>query len=152
MRQYDQAIEQLRKTLELDQNFVSAHLFLAITYEGMNEFSAAIAEMNRARLLDDTPWHLAELGYAYAAAGKREEAQRVITELQELAQRRYVSPFDIATIYAGLGERDQAFAWLERAYEDRSVWMVYLKTLPRFDSLRSDPRFTDLLRRMGIPS
>jgi hypothetical protein len=83
-------------------------------------------------------------------SGNRGEAQKIIAELQEVAKRKYVSSFQIAAIYAGLGEKNQAFAWLEKAYEERADGLVNLKAEQRFDSLRSDPRFTDLARRIGL--
>ena len=84
-------------------------------------------------------------------SGNRAEAQKIIAELQQLAKSRYVPSYQIATIYAGLREKDQAFTWLEKAYEERSDGLVNLKAEQRFDSLRSDPRFTDLVRRVGLP-
>ncbi len=85
-------------------------------------------------------------------AGKRAEARKVIDDLAELSKRKYVSPLFIAGIYAGLGERDQAFAWLEKAYQERPPSMTLIGVEPVFDSLRSDPRFVDLVRRVGLPS
>ena len=93
----------------------------------------------------------AALGRAYAVAGKRDEALKMLNELKERAKRSYVSPVGIAIIYVGLGEKEQAFSWLEKAYEDRSTWLIFLKVEPRFDPLRSDPRFQSLLRRMNFP-
>ncbi len=91
------------------------------------------------------------LGYAYARAGKSAEARKVLSELKELSKRRYVSGCDFAAIYAGLGEKDQAFASLERAYEQRDYRLITVNMLPLLDPLRSDPRFQDLLRRIGLP-
>lgn len=96
------------------------------------------------------PEMLACLGHAYALSGMKDEAQEIIGELNRLSTRCYVSPANIALIYTGLGERDQAFQWLEKAYEDRSWWLVFLKTDPRFDSIRSDPRLADLLQRVDL--
>ena len=95
---------------------------------------------------------LATLGHAHAAAGKREEAQKVLIELRENPKQRYVSPYSVATIYAGLGEKSRAFEWLGKAYQDRSVWLIhlYLNADPRLDNLRGDPRFTELLTRMDL--
>jgi hypothetical protein len=93
---------------------------------------------------------LAALGHVYARSGQRAAAQKVIADLQVTARRRYVSPYDIATIYAGLGDKEQALAWLEKANEDRSGWLAWwLKVDPKFDTLRSDPRFHNLLRHVG---
>jgi len=93
---------------------------------------------------------LAELGHAYAVAGKRSEAHKVLAQLEELSKQRNVSPSDMAAIYTGLGEKDQAFAWLRKACEERAGGVTTLKVNPKFDGLRSDPRFADLLRRIGL--
>jgi hypothetical protein len=93
----------------------------------------------------------AELGYALAVAGRRAEARAVLDGLRQLSSSRYVSPYSVALVYAGLGDRDQALAWLDRAYDERSDYMVYLSLEPMLDSLRSDPRFDALVRRVGVP-
>ncbi len=94
---------------------------------------------------------LARLGHGYAVAGKRREAQKVLNELNDLSKQKYVSSYDIAVIYVGLGEKEQAFAWLEKAYDERSTWLEFLKVEPQLDPLRSDPRFVELVRRVGLP-
>ncbi len=94
---------------------------------------------------------MAWLGYTYAVAGRRREAQETLKELKELSKRRYVSPFEIAMVYTGLGEKDQAFEWLEKADEERDPNMVWLKNVAWLDPLRSDPRFEPFLRRMNFP-
>jgi len=152
-REYDRAIEQLIKTKELDPNFVTSYLYLGFAYEqkGMNE--AAIAEFSQAVAISSDgrrPVMEAALGHAYAVAGKRAEAKRTLDGLIETSQRRFVSPYGIALIYVGLGDKEQAFAWLNRAYDERDNWLNYLKVEPRLDPLRSDARFTDLLRRVGL--
>ncbi|MBA3512916.1 MAG: protein kinase, partial [Pyrinomonadaceae bacterium] len=150
-RQYDQAIAELRKTLEMDPNFVRAHLRLGLSYlqKSMNE--EAIETLQKAKGLSGSSTEIvAFLGYAYAVSGMKGEAQKILTDLQERSRRRYVSPYYVAAIYTGLGDRDQAFNWLEKAYEERSGWLVNLEVEPMFDSLRSDPRFEDLLRRIGL--
>jgi adenylate cyclase len=91
------------------------------------------------------------LGHAYAVAGMRDEALKIIASLKEQSKQRYIAPFRFALIYVGLGENDQAFEWLEKSFKDRSPDMKFLKVDPRFDNLRSDPRFADLLRRMNFP-
>lgn len=90
------------------------------------------------------------LGHAYAAANRRSEAQAILRQLSLLSKQRYVPPYPIATIYAALGNKDDAFAWLERAFDERDSWMNYLGLDPRLDGLRSDARFADLLRRMNL--
>ena len=113
----------------------------------------AIAEFQRALELDkDNAENWSNLGHAYALSGKRAEAQKIIDQLKELSVHSYVAPYNFAVIYAGLGDNDQAFAWLDRAYADRSGFLAfYLKTGAHMDSLRSDPRFADLMRRVGLP-
>jgi TolB-like protein/DNA-binding winged helix-turn-helix (wHTH) protein/Flp pilus assembly protein TadD len=152
-RDPDRAVEQLRKTIELDPNFATSYLYLGLAYEqkGMNE--AAIAEFSKAVAISGDgrrPVVEAALGHAYAVAGRRIEAQRTIEKLKVAAERQYISPYSIAVIYLGLGDKEQAFTWLNRAYQERDNWLVYLNVEPRLDPLRSDSRFTDLLRRVGL--
>jgi tetratricopeptide (TPR) repeat protein len=149
-RQYDQAIAHLQETLELEPNFWPAHLFLGWAYEQKGQYTEAIAILSHASALDDNPRTLASLGHAYAVAGHRRPARKVLHELVEQSKQRYVSPYYIAGIHTGLGEKDLAFEWLERAYQDRSEWLVGLKVDPRFDNLRLDSRFTGLLRRVRL--
>ncbi len=150
-RQYDQAIEQCQKTLEMDPNFAQAHFTLGQAYEQKTRYEEAIAALTKATTLSPSnPFHVSALGHAYAVSGQKSEAMKILDQLNELSQRRYVSPHEIAIIYAGLGEKEQAFAWLEKAYADRSWRLPFLKVEPRFDSLRSDPRFADLVRRVGL--
>ncbi len=149
----DLAIEQLRKTLEIDPNFAHAHHFLGYVYVRKGAFTEAIAEFQRAiSLSPNLTQYKAGLGHAYARAGKSAEARKLLSELKEESKRRYVSWSDFAAIYAGLGEKDQAFACLEKAYEQRDTKLVTRGSLnPLLDPLRSDPRFADLLRRIGLP-
>ncbi|MEO8436329.1 MAG: tetratricopeptide repeat protein, partial [Pyrinomonadaceae bacterium] len=151
-RQYDQALEQYRKALEMDPNSGFAHWAIGNVYVQKGRYDEAIAEYQKSMPLSgDSPDEPASLGYAYGLSGKRREAHQVIEELKERSKRSYISPTLIATIYTGLGEKDQAFAWLDKAYDGRDSILVLLKVEPMFDSLRSDPRFTDLLRRVGLP-
>jgi len=145
-RQYDRAIEQFQKTIEIDPNFVPAHNGLVQAYQGKGMYDEAIAELKNAKAGG------AQLAYAYAVAGKRDEAQKILDELKELSKQHYVSPFDFALIYVGLGDKDRAFEWLNKTYEENPYRIGFLKVNPRFDSLRSDPRFADLLRRMKLAS
>jgi TolB-like protein/Flp pilus assembly protein TadD len=152
-RQYDQAIEQLRSGIELDPTYWYAHDFLGRAYEQKGRLPEAIAEFQRAlELAKDNAENWSNLGHAYALSGKRGEAQKIIDQLKELSAHSYVAPYNFAAIYAGLGDKDQAFAWLDRAYVDRSGFLAfYLKSDAHMDSLRSDPRFKDLVRRIGLP-
>ena len=149
----DPAIEQLRKTLEIDPNFARAHYYLGIAYVRKGAFGEAIAEFQRATTLSpNITQYKGGLGHAYARAGKSAEARKLLSELKEQSKRRYVSWLDFATIYAGLGEKDQAFACLEQAYEQRDT-KLFISGYgnPLLDPLRPDPRFEDLLRRIGLP-
>ncbi len=148
-RRYDEAIEQYRKTLEIDPNFWIAHLFLAKVYGQKGMYEESIAELRQIEGVTLEP--RAVLAYTYAISGRRRQATRVLTELFELSRRQYVPQHHIAVIYAGLGDKNQALAWLEKAYEERDAWLVWLKVEPMVDSLRSEPRFQDLLRRVGLP-
>jgi len=150
-RQYEPAIEQYRRAIGVDPKSHWQHMLLGSAYEQQDKFADAVVELNEAsRLFNNNPQVLAALGHVYARSGQRAAAQKVIADLQETARRRYVSPYDIATIYAGLGDKEQALAWLEKANEDRSGWLAWwLKVDPKFDTLRSDPRFHNLLRHVG---
>ncbi len=152
-RQWDPAIEQLRRAIELDPNFWFSHCFLGRAYEQKARLPEAIAEFQRALEVEkDNTEIWSGLGHAYAVSGKKAEAQKVLDHLKELSAHSWVAAYNAAVIYAGLGERDQAFALLERAYKDRSYYMAtYLATDERLDNLRSDPRFADLRKRVGLP-
>jgi serine/threonine protein kinase/tetratricopeptide (TPR) repeat protein len=152
-RQWDPAIEQLRSAIELDPTFWFDHCFLGRAYEQKRRLPEAIAEFQRALELEkDNAETWSSLGHAYALSGNRAEAQKMLDHLKELSAHTWVAPYNVAVIYAGLGEKDQAFAWLDRAYKDRSYYLaVYLTTDARMDSLRSDPRFGELQRRVGLP-
>ena len=150
-RQFDQAIEQDRKSLEMDPNFARGHWAISEPLEQEQRYDEAIAELQKARQLDETPIMLALLGHVYAVSGKRDEARKILSKLTELSKDTYVDPYFMAEIHTALGERDQAFTDLENAYNQRSSWMVWLKVEPKFDSLRSDPRFQELLGRVGFP-
>jgi eukaryotic-like serine/threonine-protein kinase len=150
-REYDRSIEQSRKVLEFDPSSYLAHYTVGWASIQKRDFGTAFAELQKARSLEDKPWIIGTLGYAYAAAGDSKRARAVLAELNQLAQSRRVTPFWLAMIYMALGDKNQAFKWLDRCYEERSPWLVWLKTDPALDPLRSDPRYADLLRRMGLP-
>jgi tetratricopeptide (TPR) repeat protein len=151
-RRYDEAIAQIEKTVNLDPRFFIAYLWLGQAYEQKKMYAEAISTFQKGMTeAERHPQLLASLGRAYALAGQPDKAQKALDELREMSKRRYVSPYLIAVVYAGLGDKDQAFAWLEKAYQDRSFFLIWLKVEPCFDSLRSDPRFADLVRRIGLP-
>ncbi len=156
-RRYDEAIEQLRRTLELDSNYFWAEMVLGQAHQQKGQFQEAAAAFERARRVtgeagEPPPEILAGLIRSYALAGNRVAAMKVFEELKRLINVRYVSRHDLAIVYLALGEKQQALDWLEKAYEDRNWYMPWLKVDPRFDPLRSDPRFRELLRRIGFPS
>jgi tetratricopeptide (TPR) repeat protein len=145
-RRYDEAIAESRKALELDRNFPYAHGLLGQVYTAKGVSAEAIAEYQEAIKLGGSPGIY--LGAAYAQAGEREQAQAILKRLQTTGG--YVSPGELAILYAALGEREQAFASLEQAYAARDPQLQFLGVDPAYDSLRSDPRFQDLLRRVGL--
>ncbi len=151
-RRYDDAIEQLRRVIAMDQNNYQAHWFLGHTYAVSGRFAEAIAASEKAAALSSSPGALGFLGMSYGLAGRKAEANKILNELLELKRHRYVRPPALANVYIGLGNKDQAFFWLEKAYQDRSNYLAYLKVFPGCDSLRSDRRFDDLLRRLGLAS
>lgn len=152
-RRYDEAIDQLNRVTALDPNDYRAHWFLATAYANDKRFDEAVATSEKAVVLSSrTPSTLGLMGMCYGLAGRKAEANKVLDELLELNRRRYVTPVAMAQIYIGLGDKDRAFAWLEKAYQERSYFMAFLKVIPLADPLRSDPRLDDLLRRMRIPS
>src|SRR5215469_12793722 len=146
---YDQAIEYFRKALEMDPDFVIAHRNLGLVYAQQQDFTRSIAELERARNLQNSPDVLADLGYVYALSGKREDAQRILGQLRSFSRRQFVFPDSYAAIYAALGDRDNAFEWLEKAYREGGL-LTGLKVDPRWDNLRRDARFDDLMRRVGL--
>jgi len=153
-RDYDHAIEQFQKTLELEPNFSLVNEFLPAAYEQKGMHEQAIAGFQKGMTLregTELSFLMSGLGHVYGVSGKKAEARAVLDELKQMSQKEYVPADSIAHVYVGLGETDQAFAWLERAYGERSFGMAWLKVEPSWDSLRSDPRFTDLMRRVGLP-
>ena len=146
----DQAIDQCGKILDLDPNSFPALRYRGLAYEQKGMYAQAIADFQKGVKLSGSPLMLALLGHAYGVSGKRAEAQQVLSELQDLQGRQYVSPYTVAAIYAGLGEKEQAFKWLEKANDERDIWLMNLKVDPVFSKLRADRRFADLLERAGL--
>ena len=150
-RDYDQSLEQYQAALDLDPNFASARLWLAHVYEQKGRFEQAISELTKGvNLSGDSTFALAKLGHGLARAGKETEARSVLDQLTAQSEQRYVSPYDIAMIHVGLQQNDEAFVWLHRALEQRSIWLGYLNVEPQLDPLRSDQRFRELLRGVGL--
>ncbi len=150
-RQYDQAIEAYRKALEMQPNFSVARWRLGEAYEQKGMVEEAIAEYQQTLSVSKNPTIEVWLGHAYAVSGKKDKAQKILAELQKRHKREPNWFYEIALIYAGLGEREQAFAWLEKAYENKEeASLALLKVEPMLDSLRSEPRFNELLKRLGL--
>ncbi|MCX6553693.1 MAG: protein kinase [Candidatus Aminicenantes bacterium] len=155
---YDEAIELARKDILAGSDVSWAHVTLGMAYEQKSLIKEAIVEFqNAADNWKDNFLPLANLGHAYGIAGKKKEAQEILEKLLEeksleKSKRIYVSAYDIAAVYIGLGEKNQAFEWLSKALDERSGFLVYIKCDRRFDGLRSDPRFRDLLHRMNLPN
>jgi serine/threonine-protein kinase len=151
MRQPDRAIEQFRKVLELDPSFPSGYVHLGMAYEDRGMYREALAALQKARTLPGSnPLTAGALGHCYAASGQPEEARKLLGELEELSRKRYVSAISRALIYAGLGEKDGAMEWLEKAYQDHEPWLGWLNADPVFDGLRGEPRFTNLLKKVRL--
>ena len=154
-RQYDRAIEQLQKILEMEPNYVFVYWDLGLAYAAKGMYEKALAAMQkRIDQEGSTPSALGSLGWAYGISGKREEALKVLDRLKERAKQEPVDPIEFAWVYAGLSEKDLAIEWLQKTYEERSgSWqLIWLKVAPWYDNLRSDPRFTELLRKVGLPT
>jgi TolB-like protein/DNA-binding winged helix-turn-helix (wHTH) protein/Tfp pilus assembly protein PilF len=152
-RRYEESIEQLQRVIASDPNHYGAHWFLGMSYVANHQFEEAIAESDKAVTLSErAPAALGVLGLAYGLSGRKREANKVLSELLQLQKQRYVSQMALCYVYIGLGNKDQAFASLEKAYDERSNPLSFFKVSPTVDSLRSDPRFAVLLRRIGLDS
>jgi TolB-like protein/Flp pilus assembly protein TadD len=150
-RRSQEAVSPIQETLELDSGFAVGHRYLGQVYEQIGMYEAAITELRRAaELTGDNPIDLGALGHAYAVSGRRVESLQILEQLRRLSAKRYVSAFEFALIHAGLGERDAALYWLIEAFHQHSGWMLHLKVDPRLDPLRTDPRFQELVRRVGL--
>jgi TolB-like protein/Flp pilus assembly protein TadD len=150
-RRNQQAIEAFRKTIELDPKFYPTHYDLGMTFADTGSYEDAIRELGTARTLSgDSERTISGLAYAYAMAGEKAQARQLLAELQKHSSRRFVPSFDIAVVHGALGETDQAFAWLEKAFAERHPWLVMLRVAPKVDKLRSDPRFKELLQRVSV--
>lgn len=150
-RKYDEAIEQLQNTLDMDPNFALPRMVLGQAYEQKNAYPKAVAELQQAVAISrDSPQVVSALGHTYGASGNRSEAEKALAHLMEQAKKEYVSPFYVALVYAGMGENDKAIDWLEKAYSDRSNAIVFSKVDPQLDPLRSHPRFQSLLQRLAL--
>lgn len=152
-REYDRSIAQLRDTLEMDPSYEWAHLILGQAYEQKGEYTSALEELRKAvELSHSSPLMISALAHAYAVSGNHSDAQKLLAELEALSKKEYVSPYYVAMVYLGLGKNDLATNWLEKAYDDRSNGLVFLKVEPELDPLRADPRFVSLLHKLNFPN
>ena len=150
-REYDRAAEQLKKTLELDPDFAWARYLLGGVYVKQGQFDKGIAELEKVRaIVGSAPYGLWGLGYAYARAGKKSEATEILSELLQLSKQDYAVSYGTATVCWGLGEKNHALEWLERAYSERDMDLERMKVDPVWDGLHSDPRFVALMKKIGL--
>jgi tetratricopeptide (TPR) repeat protein len=149
-RRYDESIEQHGRTLDMDPNYLPARVALGVAYTQKGMYEEAIAEFQKAGDLEGQAETVAELGYVFAVSGKRSQAQEMLDELKKRSEYAFVSPYNVAKVYMGLGEIDLTFEWLEKAYEERSEWLIWLKVDPKLDSIRTDSRFRKLMQRIGF--
>ncbi|RWD35662.1 tetratricopeptide repeat protein [Mesorhizobium sp.] len=151
-RRYDEAVKQLVLVLHMNPNFPPAHLWLGRTYQELGNFDDALTAFARVEeRTRDWPVAIAARGFVAGVSGRTSEAREVVVELQQLADKRFVTSYGVALVYAGLGDNDTAFAALEKAFDERSNWLVWLRLDPRWKGLRSDPRFSELVSRMRFP-
>jgi adenylate cyclase len=149
---YDQAIRKLQASLSMNAKYPLAHLWLGRSYQAKQMYSEAITEYKAAlQITPGWPVGLAQIGNVYGVAGKKAEGQTILDTLLSLSTRKFVTSYGMALVYAGLGEKEKAFQWLNNAYEERSNWLVWLKTDPRWAAIRSDKRFAQLLYNVGLP-
>jgi tetratricopeptide (TPR) repeat protein len=149
--QYDEAIAQLQKTLNLEPHWADAYQYLGQSYEQKKMYAKAIETLQKGiAQTERQPGLISSLGHTYAVSGDRDKAVKAIKDLQTLSKKRYVSPYWTAVIYAGLGDRDQAFAWLEKALQDRAMLLIWLNVEPQFSLLRTDARFSQLTKQIGL--
>jgi|SRR5579864_367853 len=151
-RRFDEAIRYFRKTLEMDPSFGLAHCVLGWAYEGKSQYPEAIAELETALRLDDSAPVISGLAHAYASAGRRKDAKRALHQLQARAEKHYVSPFFLATVYVGLKENERALDSLDAAYAHHDWVLLWVNVGHSLDPLRSQPRFVDLLQRLKFPA
>jgi DNA-binding winged helix-turn-helix (wHTH) protein/TolB-like protein/Flp pilus assembly protein TadD len=147
---YDEALDRLQKTIDLDANFWLSHLFISRVYSEKGMHAEAIAGAKKAGAVSGNSQSDAYRAYALAKAGKTDEARAVLHDLFKLSVERYVPPYNFAIVYNALGESDKALDWLEKGFEQKDVRMVFLKVEPKWSNLRSEPRFLDLLKRMRL--
>jgi tetratricopeptide (TPR) repeat protein len=155
-RRYDESIAQFQKALDLNPNLPVVHAMLALAYAMKRMYPQALAEYGKIADQDKVTaagnqFVAGMLGWVYAVSGRRADALKIAKEFRDLSSHAYVDFYFLGVIYAGLGDKDEAFRLLEKGYQQRSAGMAYLAVDPFWDNVRSDPRYADLLRRMGLP-
>jgi len=150
-RRFDESATLARKQIEMFPDFFLPHMLLGNDLFFKGDHAEGIKEMEKAKELEPTPHLKGQLASLYARANRKDDARKLLEELQQQAQERYVAPYWIAMIYVGLDENDNAFKWFEKAYEERSWFLIFIKMDPWMDSVRSDPRYISLIRRIGFP-
>jgi DNA-binding winged helix-turn-helix (wHTH) protein/tetratricopeptide (TPR) repeat protein len=149
---YDEAIKQLESVLTMSRDFSLAHLWLGRSHQQIGRFSDALTEFRQVeQSVPEWPVAIAARGFVEGAAGRPQEAKAVLTELQEVAKRRFVTAYGVALVHAGMGDSEASLTWLDRAFAERSHWLVWLRLDPRFDHLRANPRFSELLDHIKFP-
>jgi tetratricopeptide (TPR) repeat protein len=152
-RRYDEALAQLLQTVDLDPNYPVTYWILGLVYRTTGRYDLAITEGEKGvKLSGGSPMVRASLAHSYGKAGRTREARQILDDLTGLAKCKYVAPHFFAGIYIGLGENTLALDCLEQSYEEHSHWLIYLHIDPTMDDLRSEPRFQDLLKRVGLPA
>jgi tetratricopeptide (TPR) repeat protein len=152
MGQHETAINHLQKTIELEPNYMPTHFVLGCTYIQKGDLQKAIEEFQCIYKLDEEAYMaLGYMGYAYTLAGQRAEAENLLDILHDISLRKYVSPYSMVVIRLGLGQIDQVLEMLDRLYEERNDWLVWMKVSPELKVLKDEPRFQDLLKRIGFP-
>jgi len=149
-RRYDEAIRASQQALDLNPSFVNALWWQGLSYAGRRDFPKSIALLTKAAGMNNGPLFRSLLGHVYGRAGERAKAGGILDELAAMSKQRFVSPMDFAVVYAGLGDADSTFQWLEKAYQARATRIQELRSM-YFDSVRSDPRYAGLMRRVGLP-
>jgi tetratricopeptide (TPR) repeat protein len=150
-KRFDEAIAASRSTIDLDPSFPHAHSSLGYALLQTGRYEEALAEFQKeVELTGEAPFSLARLGWTYSVAGKKSEAQKMLGELNSRSEREHVDPLVFAWIYIALDNKEEAFSWLAKAYEEKSSWLIFINSDRLYDPLRSDPRFNQLLRNIGF--
>jgi tetratricopeptide (TPR) repeat protein len=149
-RQYDDAITQARKTLEMDPNSATCHVLLGLSFLKKGDTAGAIEQFQKAKAPNPGAWYQGYLGYTHALSGDRAKAEQALREFEDLAKHQYVSPTAFATIYLGLGDKGKCLDWLEKAYEQQDSACWYLKIDQIYDNIRGEPRFQALVEKVGL--